>query len=339
MADHAAPLRIIQGLLQGNAPLRPLFLPIVFSHGARVENLPLRSFLTNPTKISNSLRQIRSHLRADGVTCYFDPCLEAEALGGVLQWDAEGQRPSLRWARAVKGELPSGLRAPEDIAKGGRVGIALDVIRRLKTMLRDSCLFMTGITAPFTLAAQLAQLDGAADLRHQDIPPPALDLAAAVMPTLATALVEAGANVIFLREDILPTLGEEEAADWASLLAPAVNIIRFYQALPVLLLTRRDSVAVNREAVLRQQWDCVVCPVADGDGWEDAAGYAELGATRFGIALPPEAFDAASAAAPAFGEWLSRMVAEQHPAVVTTAGDVPPAADVEGLNSLWLKIP
>jgi len=339
MADHAAPLPIVRGLLQGNAPPRPLFLPIVFAHGARVENLPLRSFLTNATKISNSLRQIRSHLKTDGVTCYFDPFLEAEALGGTLQWDAEGQRPSLRWTRAVKGELPQGLRAPEDITKGGRVGIALDVIRRLKAMLRESCLLMAGITAPFTLAAQLAQLDGVGDLRQQDIPPSALDLAAAVMPTLATALVEAGASVIFLREDVLPALSEEEAADWASRLAPAVNIIRFYQALPVLLLTRRDSVAANRDVILRQQWDCVVCPFADGSGWENAARYAELGATRFGVALPPEAFDATSALGPEFSESLSRVVAEGHPAVVTTAGDVPSAADVERLNGLWQKIP
>ena len=68
------------------APPRPLFLPIVFSLGARVENISLRNFLTNPTKISNALRQIRTHLRRDGVTCYFDPYLEAEALGGVFDW-------------------------------------------------------------------------------------------------------------------------------------------------------------------------------------------------------------------------------------------------------------
>ena len=333
MADQAAPLRIVQGLLQGNAPARPLFLPIVFAHGARIENVPLRSFLSNPTKISNSLRQIRSHLRADGVTCYFDPYLEAEALGGTLQWDAEGQRASLQWPRGVKGELPDGLRAPEDVSKGGRVGVALDVIRRLKALLRDSCLLMTGVTAPLTLAAQLAQLDGVADLRLQDIPPSALDLATAVMAPLATALVEAGANVVFLREDVLPVLSEDEAADWASRLSSAVNIIRFYQALPVLLLTRRDSVAANRDVILSQPWDCVVCPVMDGNSWERAAGYAALGATKFGVALPPEAFDPAAEAGD-LGGFLARAVAEWHPAVVTTAGDIPATADVERLNNL-----
>ena len=91
------PRQAVKELLQGIAPSRPLLLPIVFSLGARIENLPLRDFLLNPTKISNALRQIRTHLRSDGVTCYFDPFLEAEALGGALVWDAEGQRASLHW--------------------------------------------------------------------------------------------------------------------------------------------------------------------------------------------------------------------------------------------------
>src|SRR6202158_927360 len=97
MAETFNPRQAVKGLLEGIAPPRPLFLPIVFSLGARIENLPLRNFLSNPTKISNALRQIRTHLRSDGLTCYFDPLLEAEALGGALDWDAQGQRASLRW--------------------------------------------------------------------------------------------------------------------------------------------------------------------------------------------------------------------------------------------------
>src|SRR4029077_18774449 len=90
MAETFNPRQAVQRLLQGIPPSRPLFLPIVFSLGARIENLPLRNFLSNPTKIASALRQIRTHLRSDGLTCYFDPFLEAEALGGALDWDAEG---------------------------------------------------------------------------------------------------------------------------------------------------------------------------------------------------------------------------------------------------------
>lgn len=110
MAGKPIPREIVQALLRGIAPPRPLFLPIVFSHAARVENMPLRAFLANPTKISNSLRQIRARLHSDGIACYFDPFLEAEALGATLQWDAEDRPPSLQWPEHMKrGGLPERL--------------------------------------------------------------------------------------------------------------------------------------------------------------------------------------------------------------------------------------
>ena len=126
------PREAVRGLLQSIAPARPLFLPIVFSLGARIENVSLRNFLTNPTKISNALRQIRSHLRSDGITCYFDPYLESEALGGVLDWKSDACHPSLRWPQpSHDGELPEGLCEPDETAQRGRVPIAVEVIRRL----------------------------------------------------------------------------------------------------------------------------------------------------------------------------------------------------------------
>src|SRR5271155_2416047 len=121
MNVNLTPRQILKGLLQGTPPPRPLFLPIVFSLGAKVENLPLRAFLCNATKITNSLRQIRTHLRSDGVACYLDPYLEAEALGATLQYASEDQTPTLHCPhRADTGELPEDLRSPEDAAKSPR---------------------------------------------------------------------------------------------------------------------------------------------------------------------------------------------------------------------------
>ena len=59
------PRAIIKAWLQGEIPSRPLLMPILFSLGARLENLPLRDFQSNPTKIANALRQIRGVLKVD----------------------------------------------------------------------------------------------------------------------------------------------------------------------------------------------------------------------------------------------------------------------------------
>src|SRR6202050_2652188 len=235
MTENSTPRQMLKGLLQGVPQTRPLFLPIVFSLGAKVENLPLREFLGNATKISNSLRQIRSHLRSDGVACYFDPYLGAEALGAVLQWQTADQPPAIQWPHsAEKGEVPKGLRSPEDAAKSTRVTVAVEAIRRLKSLLRDEPLLMAGVTGPFTLAARITGLQQGNAARREDFSDTALELAAATITQIASKFVEAGANVIFIQEDVVPKLSVEDCEAWASLLAPAINIVRFYEALPVL---------------------------------------------------------------------------------------------------------
>lgn len=328
MAESATPRQLVQALLQGTAPPQPLYLPIVFSHGARVENVALRAFLTNPTKISNSLRQIRARLHADGVMCYFDPLLEAEALGGTVQWETEDRPPTLRWPNAAPGgELPGGLRSPEDAAKHGRVGVAVEVIRRLKSVLRDDCLLMAAVSGPFTLAAMLTQIDGGDTLRTQDISVSALDLATAAISPIAKALLEAGAGVIFIREEVLPALSAGDASDWVARLATTINIIRFYQALPVLLLPRPGSAAANREVVVQEHWDCIVCPALDAMAPDWPAG--------FGVALPLEAFEPGDSGSAKLDEGIRRITSGPLPAVVTTAGDIPATADMERLKKVW----
>ena len=339
MPEVATPRQMVDGILQGIAPPRPLFLPIVFSHGARIENVPLRAFVANPTKISNSLRQIRAYLHPDGVSCYFDSYLEAEALGGVLQWEADDRPPMLRWpSNIARGEWPKDSRTLEELAKKGRVAIGVDVIRRMKSLLRDDCLLMAGVTGPYTLGALLAQQSPGDAPHSENVPDAALDLAAAMIAPIATAFLEAGANVIFIREDILPALSAEDAENWAARLGTTVNIIRFYQALPVLLLGQACSFATNRDAILQQHWDCVVCPVLDGTALDRPGGFPELEPAGLGIALPTEAFDASASSAADLEVSVRRVISALRPAVVTTAGDLPAAVGMERLKRVWENV-
>src|SRR6267143_2939548 len=182
MERSPTPRQIAKALLEGIVPPRPLFLPIVFSIGAKLENVPLGAFLSNPTKISSSLRQIRSHLRSDGVACYFDPCLEVEALGATLERVNDDQPPIIHWPLpAKKGELPEGLCSPEEATKSGRVPVAAEVIRRMNALPNRDFLLMAGVTGPLTLAARITQLEHEGTLRTEDLSDAAQELVAAVV--------------------------------------------------------------------------------------------------------------------------------------------------------------
>lgn len=337
MPDQVTPRQMVKNLLQGVAPPRPLFLPIVFSHGARIENLPLRSFLANPTKIFNSLRQIRAHLRSDGITCYFDPFLEAEQLGGVVQWEDGDQQESVHWPHAAADEA-SDVAPSDDLTTNNRVAVAIDVIRRLKAVLRDDCLLMTSVTGPLTLGVLLTIAGTQPVARYQDILPTALDLGAAVTSGIAKSFVEAGVNVIFLREDFIPVLSADDAAEWSSRLATAINIVRFYEALPVLLLTCSRSINQSSAAIAAQPWDCVVCPIVRGTTAESLRELSNLGPARFGMALPTDAFETGTAAGAGLETFLPSAISDLRPSIVTTAGDVPAAADMERLKKVWETI-
>jgi uroporphyrinogen-III decarboxylase len=334
------PQQIVKHLLQGMQSPRPLFLPIVFSLGAKIENVPLREFLSSPTKITNALRQIRTRVRSDGVACYFDPNLEAEALGATLQWQANDEPAKLRWSNPPeKGKLPEGLCSPEEAAKHSRVVVAMEVIQRLQSLLRDEPLLLAGVSGPFALAAKLLQRTEREAIRYDDLPDDAVELAAETITQIATKLVEAGAKAIFIREEILPVLNQQNAEAWATWLAPAFNIIRFYQAAPILQITNSRSFSENSAVISSQTWDCILCPTLAtfADGVVSPCAH-PIGSTQTGMAMPSEVFQSNESSAEHFRQSLHNIINEFHPAIITTATDVPATTDVKQLSRLWEEI-
>ncbi|MBZ5643810.1 MAG: hypothetical protein LAO19_13695 [Acidobacteriia bacterium] len=335
MAANPTPRQMVKALLQGIAPPRPLFLPILFSAGARVENLSLPGLLANPTKICNAQRQLRGPLRTDGYSCYFDRFLEMEALGATLEWGVGDLPPAVRWPQGEEpGELPDDLRSPEEAVKAGRVPVALDVLRRLKAMVRDDSILMAGVTGPFTLAARILQLETEGAWRTQEISESAVELAASVVTRISGAMVEAGANLIIIREEVLPLLSEERCAAWAWALEPAFNIIRFYEALPVLQLTDESNFAVNSTEILQRSWNCVLCPSLDGIASQPVDAASQWSSATLGLALPLETFQLDDAALQVSCESLHRMVAALRPVILTTAGDVPAGTDMKRMSKV-----
>jgi hypothetical protein len=336
MAENSTPHQILKDLVHGGVPSRPLFVPIVFALGARIENLSLRAFLANPTKISNSLRQTRPHLRSDGVSCYFDPLLEAEALGGTLEWRSDNEPPTVRWLSAPEpGQLPEGLRSPEEMLKNGRLPVALEVVRRLKALLRDEVLLLAGVSGPLTLASRLAGLYGDDVLQTgMDPADSVLELATSAVAQASKAFAEAGANLIFLCEERLPATPVGGLEDWGSMLRPIFNIIRFYEAQPVLQIAEAHGLTENLGAILQLAQGCVVCLPLEAIQSVPAEKYSGVRPAKIGIGLPAAAFQPDQPNDPSFASRLARLISDVQPAIVTTASDVPAATDLKRLAAI-----
>ena len=340
MERSLTPRQMAKGLLNGIVPARPLFLPIVFSLGAKVENVPLGVFLWNPTKISSALRQLRTHLRADGVACYCDPYLEVEALGATLQSKADDQAPTIHWPHPVRiGELPEGLRSPEEAAISGRVPVAVEVIRRMKALANRDFLLMAGVTGPLTLAARITQLEKRGFLRWDDISEAALELAGSVATQMASKFLEAGADLIIIQEKIVPALSAESCDAWANLLGPTINVVRFYEALPLLLFLCGPFPQEHWNMILRQNWNGVKCAPADVITSRRRKGLPEDEGTAFGIALPLDAVGLDGGYDKSSVQDIQAWISELRPSIVTTAGDVPTKTDMKHLVKVFEGVP
>ncbi len=333
MEGKPTPRHMAKGLLSGILPPRPLLLPIVFSLGAKIENVARSTFLHNPTKIVSALRQVRSHLQVDGVACYFDANLEVEALGARLEHKSGDEPPAIHWPHISKAqEMLEGLRSPEEIVKSGRIPVAAEVIRRMNAVLRREFLIVANVIGPMSLARQMAQRQPQGNLKAGELPNEVLEFAGGVATQTVTAFLEAGADVIVIHEELPRTLLASCCEEWKTRFAPAINIARFYEALPVLQLGAAPSSTAHWDLILGHQRDCILClpPAVLSSRW--LRGTFDTGKLTIGIALPVEAFDTDRADSEQAISNFREVVVEFQPAVITTAKDVPYTTDLNHLK-------
>jgi len=296
-------------------------MPILFSLGARLENLPLRDFLTNPTKISNALRQIRSVLKVDGLTCYYDPFLEAEALGCKREWKADGSCSLAIVPFSSSDDLCQKLNSPDSLVKGGRIPIACDVIRRLKLILKDAPALMASVTGPLTLATQLL-----GKTSSEQLPIAFIEFASETTASVTKAFLEAGADVVLIVEKFVPAASHETLECYGSLLAPIFNVIRFYEAMPVLLLLDLGS-RVGSFLQLAGSWECVLCLTHSEN--QSAPGLAR------GIALPRTAFELNPFTD---SQKVPALTGSKQPLLITSTEDLPGTLDVKILAEMIARL-
>jgi hypothetical protein len=198
--------------LKGTGPA--LVCPLVRAQAAEIEALPAEEFLTDPTKLANGLRAL--HL-AFGNDVIVTAAADALAVAAAK-------------ATTAGGGLVTG--AP-------LVAAAVEATRRLAVTAEDAALAVA-LCGPAQLAAQLGR--SPAD-------PGALEDCGAVLLALAKAFLEAGTNMLLLVE--AESLQSACAVGWRSAVTPLVNLARFRQAAPAIVLADpADAALAPRGAVV-----------------------------------------------------------------------------------------
>jgi hypothetical protein len=220
---------IVKALIEGKPPARRLFMPLIFSLAARLEDVPLSIFMANPTKIANSLVAIYQRLRPDGVTCYFDLFLIAEALGCRLDWSTS---PPALERPAREAALKMLRQGRSEVKERGRLPTALEVVHRVQGTLRSGPALVVGLPGPLRVAQQTLGQDVLQALaRGEDDALDGFETLVEITLSVARAFCLAGTHLLYFDELDVPT---EFLPDWEAALVALWKTVRFHSALPVL---------------------------------------------------------------------------------------------------------
>ena len=248
------PRSIIRALIRGQPAARPLFLPVIFTLAARLEDIPLPTFVRNPTKIANALTAIHRRLKTDGMTGYFDLSLVAEALGCELDWNAT---PPAIIAPQRETLLTNIQLSPQELNNRGRIPVALEVIQRLTITLRNGPALLAALPGPLRLASQLFGQDFVARLSHDkseavDI----FEMLTELLHHLAQAFCLVETHILLIDEEMVPDPLWEQ---WESAMVASWNAMRFHGTLPVLRLRS----ATHTRSIAGTPLICLVPPFDD----------------------------------------------------------------------------
>ncbi len=274
---------------RGESPSHALLMPIVHTVAAQIEGLEVREFLSDATKLSKCLTALQQSLDLDAMLCFVDAGAMAEALGAQLDWACYPPKIRAKPGQAIPENIADQLRAHVRIRTG------VEVLKRLGTTVTDDVLFALLVTGPATLAAQMGEAVN-------------LEQCGRIVSEAVRVFGEAGADIIIVEEKVTALEYEE----WAAALLPAVNVTRFYNALPVLLPTEMSYEQVQAFSGLAPG-NLLICsnPVMNDK---------RLGGQI--LSVTPDDWD----------------VSGTQPCLVTTAGELPPASDIPELHAACRRI-
>jgi uroporphyrinogen decarboxylase len=220
------------------------FIPLIFGHAARLEQITLRQMFTDPAHLTRALQNAQKLYNYDVIICPFDSSLEAEACGCQLIWKNDYQSPSI--SRYLSSEAYLDSIDVSDLDKKGRMPVVLEALRRLKIVSGKNVAIAAVVTGPVTLATKLGNLCISKDFEQNiQILENFLRFAASVSLRVCKAFCEIQPDIIFIAEEHLNGLPLQLFSFLSSFLTPLVNMCTFYNVHHVLITKIEEEEKLN----------------------------------------------------------------------------------------------
>jgi len=178
------------------------WVPFAGIHAGKLSGYTAQEILMDGDKLFECLMEVNKIYLPDGQPVLFDLQMEAEILGCELLW-AENAPPSVMTHPLENNDtIPCSCTIPEKT--DGRIPMALDVMRRMKTAVGDTTALYGLTTGPLTLGSHLRGTQLFRDMKkNPDYVKALIKYCNDVNIAMADYYIEAGMDVIAVVDPVL----------------------------------------------------------------------------------------------------------------------------------------
>jgi uroporphyrinogen-III decarboxylase len=262
--------RLVRGAFESADLPRLPFIPWIFTHAARLEQIPLRRIFADPTQYTKCLQNARKLYGYDAIISGFDSSLEMEICGYPVGWRGDYEvpettlRPEFDFSRLKDINV-------ESAARVGRFGTVIESLRRINTVSGSDLALAAVVSGPLTLTAGLTGRDPVKDLteRPEDATR-AIEAAAGFLLKVVQVYCQLELDIIAITERFMAGFPPAHLSWLCSTFSPIINMVRFYNAFSILL--PGESSPENIANLLDLGFDGMVATGIDTNTWNKLKG-------------------------------------------------------------------
>jgi uroporphyrinogen-III decarboxylase len=235
MENEITPKKLVRGVFEfADLPRFP-FIPWVFTHAARLEQVTLRNMYDDPTRYSRCLQNTRKLYGYDAITGSFDPSLELEICGSPVGWQGDFETPVVRPDPDFNFSHLKDIDV-ESAGKTGRFGTVIESLRRINMVSGKNIALAAVVSGPVTVASGLTGRDLIRDFpKEPEQATRAVEAAAAFILRVVQVYCQLQLDIVAITERLMATCPNVLLSQLQSFMSPILNTIRFYNAFSVLL--------------------------------------------------------------------------------------------------------
>jgi uroporphyrinogen-III decarboxylase len=264
------PKQLVRGSFESSDLPRLPFIPWIFTHAARLEQVPVRRIYADPTQYTKCLQNAQKLYGYDGIVSSFDSSLEAEICGRPVNWKGEYEAPAVSPDPGFDFARLKNINV-ENAVKTGRFATVIESVRRIGKVTGSSLALVGVVSGPFTLMASLTGHDPLKDFSEKPEKTMSdIESAAGFLLKVVQVYCQLEMDIIAISERLMPLLPPDYLPRLCSLFSPLLNTIRFYNAFSVLL--PGQSSADNLTKLLDLGFDGIVAAGINTDTWQKIKG-------------------------------------------------------------------